>query len=92
MQAEHEVVTSALSNELEKAEQLIWSTRTQLAKEQANSEDLSMTVLQATAVHQVRLMLCASSANVTFSDLCLFNTRQQQQQSAIFDHHCHSTL
>ena len=46
MQAEHVVVTSALSSQLEKAEQLIWTTRTQLAKEQAVCQDLSMAVLR----------------------------------------------
>ena len=58
MQAEHAVVTSALSSQLEKAEQLIWTTRAQLAKEQADHEDLSMAVLQARAVHEVRHALC----------------------------------
>ena len=66
MQAEHAVVTSALSSQLEKAEQLIWTTRTQLAKEQADRQDLSMAVLQDRAVHEVRPMPCAASGNVTF--------------------------
>lgn len=52
-QAEFASVTSDLSRELEKAEQLVVTTQSRLANEQACSQSLAMALLEARASNEV---------------------------------------
>ena len=53
MQVQFASITSDLSRELEKAEQLIVTTQSQLANEQACSQRLAMALLEARASNEV---------------------------------------
>ncbi len=56
-QAELASVTCELSRELEKAEQLIVTTQSRLANEQACSQSLAMVLLEARAANEVGFLL-----------------------------------
>ncbi len=60
-QAELASITCELSRELEKAEQLIVTTKSQLADEQACSQSLAMALLEARAINEVGYLLFVAS-------------------------------
>jgi len=60
-QAELASITCELSRELEKAEQLIVTTKSRLANEQACSQSLAMALLEARAINEVGFLLFVAS-------------------------------
>ncbi len=61
VQAEFASITSDLSRELEKAEQLVVTTESRLANEQACSQSLAMALLEARAINEVGYLLFVAS-------------------------------
>lgn len=61
-QAEVASITRKLGRELEKAEQLIVTTKSRLANEQAGSQSLAMALLEARAANEVGLLLFVAIA------------------------------
>ncbi|DBA82723.1 TPA: hypothetical protein ACH3X1_006954 [Trebouxia sp. C0004] len=84
-QAAFASITSELSTELEKAEQLIFTTRSRLANEQACSQRLAMALLEARAINEEQLAELTAQLAVQTERACCAEAQADIQAGLLAD-------